>query len=109
MGADGAVTTTSISITTTTSSATAMLAGLEAASEVWEASGVSAGLAEWEASAVSEASVVLEELAVLEELVASVVRAESAGATGHRSGNTTRSIVAERRMEIEARPTSSAV
>ena len=108
MGADGAATTTSTSITTTTSSATATLAGLAAGSAVWEASVVLVVLEEWEASAVSEALVVLEELAELEELVASVVRAESAGATGHRSGSTTRSTVAERLTEIEAQLTSSA-
>jgi hypothetical protein len=45
----------------------------------------------------------------LEELVASEVRAESAAATGRLSGSTTRSTAVERLMEIEARPTGSAV
>jgi len=37
------------------------------------------------------------------------VRAEWAAATGQRSGNTTRSTVAERLMEIDPLPTGSAV
>jgi hypothetical protein len=88
---------------------------------------VSVALAESAVLEVSVASVALVESAVLEvlaepvvsgELVASevpavlespVVRAELAGATGRRSGSTTRSIAAERPMEIDPQPTGSAV
>ena len=60
----------------------------------------------------------LEVLEVLEEWVASEVpavlenpgaRVESAGPTGQRSGNTTRSTAAGRLMEIDPQPTDSAV
>jgi len=49
--------------------------------------------------------VVLVELEVLAELEVPV----ESGATGHRSGSTTRSTAAERLMEIELRPTGSVV
>ena len=47
----------------------------------------------------------LVELEVLAELEVPV----ESGATGHRSGSTTRSTAAERLMEIELRPTGSVV
>ena len=84
--------------------ATLAVTGLAASEE-------SAGLAEL------EESVVLEELEALAESVAPdarvvsgdpVVRAESAGATGQRSGSTTPSTAAERLMEIEPLPIDSA-
>jgi hypothetical protein len=62
-------------------------------------------LAEWE---VLDAQVVRAESVVLEALEVPVVRVESAEATSQRSGNTTRSTVAERLMEIEAPQTGSA-
>ena len=74
-----------------------MAASVESA--VWAVSGVLAASAELEELVASEARVVLG---------APVAEAESAGATGHRSGSTTRSTVAERLMEIGPRPTGSA-
>jgi hypothetical protein len=71
----------------------------------WAESAVLVALAE---SAVLEESVALGAPVVSAEPVVWVVPAESAGATGHRSGSTTRSTVVEPLTEIELQPTGSA-
>jgi len=76
---------------------------------VLEALGVLAewvGLVEWAEWAVLEELAVSAALAVLGSRA---VRAASAGLTGQHSGSTTRSTAVQRLMEIDPRPTSSAV
>jgi len=75
---------------------------------VWAALAASVESAVWAVSGVLAASAELEEWVASEAGVVLGVRVESAGATGHRSGSTTRSTVAERLMEIGPRPIGSA-